>query len=197
MSVLQTSSDALFSLMVQQIWKLRFLCVYERGIHTQTQSNVQIICDVPNSTPTFLTVFFVFFLLHSHSLRILLYLKNSYVSLWFHWSQLSCWLWQTTWLSWKDERSKNVISYISNPYQEFTPNVMFSQKNKNLSSLLTGKCFGCQHYLDFLWSFLQTLLLGWFPWLSMVPISEWSLCLSTENWIRACLQRGRKKTKKQ
>lgn len=50
--------------------------------------------------------------------------------------------------------------------------------------LLTGKYFGCQYYLDFLWSIWQRLLLGGSPWLSMVPICEWCHCLCTEDWIR-------------
>lgn len=114
--------------------------------------------------------------------------------------QLSCWLWQTTWISLEDLRSKKFISYISNPYQQFNPSgvslhfiYIYIFKNHILSFLLSGKCFGCQHYLDFLWSFLQTLLLGGFPWLSMVPVSEWYHCLFTENWIRLCLWRKKRK----
>lgn len=52
------------------------------------------------------------------------------------------------------------------------------------SLLLTGNFLGCQNYLDFLWSFLQTLVLGGFPWLSVVPISKWRRWLSTESWNR-------------
>lgn len=61
--------------------------------------------------------------------------------------------------------------------------------------LLNGKCFGFQRYLDFLWSFMHTLLLGGFPWLSMVPIFEWHLCLSTQSWISLSLWREKNEGK--